>query len=219
MLGKRVTSGIVGWSVVALVAGMAVAPVKAASQLRIIPQLGLYVPISDLGRIQTTSGAVDIAKKESTLGLGLGLELGNTLGTSFRVNATYGTSSDVPISWASCGTCAARSTVAVVTGSVVMRPLPNIIVVRPYLQAGGGLKRYDFDEEDARAEGVDAFVNDQNKLTGLLGVGAEVNLLMLRVFVEVSDFISKFDVGSGSTEQDGKLQHDFFITLGLPLGG
>jgi hypothetical protein len=218
MFGKRVTSRVVGWAAVAIV-GLSVAPDQAAGQLRLIPQAGLYVPMTDLGRVQNAAGAADIAKKESTLGLGLSLELGNSQATSYRLNGMYGTSSDVPVSRAGCTTCAARSTVAVVTGSVVMRPLPTIILVRPYLQVGAGLKRYDFDEEDARAEGLDAFVNDQNQLTGQLGIGFELNVALLRVFLEVSDFISRVDVGAEDAEQEGDLQHDFIITIGLPIGG
>jgi hypothetical protein len=219
MFRKRVTSGLVGWGVVALSGALAVMPDDAVGQLRLIPAVGLYVPMTDLGRVQNASGAADIAKKESTLGLGLSVELGDSQGTSYRLNGIYGTSSDVPVSRAGCTTCAARNTVAAVTASVVMRPLPTIILVRPYLQAGAGLKRYNFDEEDARAEGLDAFVNDQNKLTGQLGVGFELNIMVLRLFVELSDLISKVDVGGEGAEQEGNLQHDFFVTVGLPLGG
>ena len=202
-----------------ILAGAAVpAALQAQGGMRVIPQVGLYVPLSDLGRVQSGSTAVEIAKKESTLGLGLSLELGARDPWSFRINGVYGTESDVPISRVGCTDCAARSTVAVVTGSVVVRPLPNLLVVRPYLQGGAGLKRYDFDEDDAREEGLDAFVNDQNELTGHLGVGAEVNL-GLRLLVEISDFISGFDVGSDTLGGEGETQHDFFITIGLPLGG
>jgi hypothetical protein len=125
----------------------------------------------------------------------------------------------VPVLGFGCADCAARSTVAVLTGSVVVRPVPSLILVRPYLQGGLGLKRYDFDEDDLRAEGLDAFLNDQNKLTGQLGVGTELNLALIRLFVEVTDFISGFDVGSGASEEAGEMQHDFFISVGLPLGG
>lgn len=220
MLGKHVTQRVSG--LVALAVVLAAAPSQAAAQggIRVIPQVvGLYVPVADLGTVGSGSSAVEIAKKEGTWGLGLAVELGNLQGTSFRINGVYGTSSDVPVLGFGCTSCAARSTVAVVTGSVVVRPLPSIIVLRPYLQGGLGIKRYDFDEDDLRAEGLDAFLNDQNKFTGQLGVGTELNLPLIRLFVEVTDFISGFDVGSGATEEAGELQHDFFISVGLPLGG
>jgi hypothetical protein len=207
---------------VALAVVLGAAPSQAAAQggIRVIPQVvGLYVPIADLGTVGSGSSAVEIAKKEGTWGLGLAVELGNLQGTSFRINGVYGTSSDVPVLSFGCADCAARSTVAVLTGSVVVRPLPSLILVRPYLQGGLGLKRYDFDEDDLREEGLEAFLNDQNKFTGQLGVGTELNLALIRLFVEVTDFISGFDVGSGASEESGELQHDFFISVGLPLGG
>lgn len=199
------------------VAALAGYPSSALAQggIRLIPQVGLYAPVSDLGRASSTEGAVEIGERESTLGFGLALELGARRTVSFRLNGVYGTESEVPVDGTGCTDCTARSTVAAVTGSAVFRPLPNLIVVQPYLQAGGGLKRYDFDEDDAQAEGVDAFVSDQNELTGQLGVGLEFNLLGFRALLELSDFISGFDAEGGEAET----QHDFFLTLGIALGG
>lgn len=207
----------------ALACAAALVPAAAAAQggTRIIPQVGLYVPLADPGQVESGSQAVDIAKMESTLGLGLAIEFGARETLSFRVNGVYGTASDVPVSAVSCAGCEARSTVAVVTGSVVLRPLPSIIVAQPYLQGGLGLKRYDFDEEDARAEEWSAFLSDQNKLTGQLGAGVEVNVLFATLLVEVSDFISGFDIGGEEEDEDlgGDTQHDFFVTVGLAIGG
>lgn len=200
-----------------VVAALATHPSSALAQggIRLIPQVGLYAPVSDLGTASSTEGAVEIGERESTLGFGLALELGARRTVSFRLNGVYGTESEVPVDGTGCTDCTARSTVAAVTGSAVFRPLPNLIVVQPYLQAGGGLKRYDFDEDDAEAEGVDAFVSDQNELTGQLGVGLEFNLLGFRALLELSDFISGFDAEGG----EGETQHDFFLTLGIALGG
>lgn len=202
-----------------MLAGAALAthpsPAFAQGGIRLIPQVGLYAPVSDLGRASSTEGAVEIGERESTLGFGLALELAARRTVSFRLNGVYGTESEVPVDGPGCADCTARSTVAAVTGSAVFRPLPNLIVVQPYLQAGGGLKRYDFDEDDAQAEGVDAFVSDQNELTGHLGVGLEFNLLGFRALLELSDFISGFDAEGG----EGETQHDFFLTVGIALGG
>lgn len=197
------------------VAALAAYPSSALAQggIRLIPQVGLYAPVSDLGT--AADGAVEIGKRESTLGFGLALELAARRTVSFRLNGVYGTESEVPVDVVGCTDCSARSTVAAVTGSAVFRPLPNLIVVQPYLQAGGGLKRYDFDEDDARAEGVDAFVSDQNELTGQLGLGLEFGVLGFRMLIELSDFISGFDTEGG----EGETQHDFFLTVGIPLGG
>ncbi len=196
----------------ALAAGL-LAPGGARAQLRILPQAGLYAPASDL---PTASEAVDIGRKQSTLALGLGVELGNTRGTSLRIDGLHATASDVPVTGVGCQSCSARSTVTTLTAALVLRPLPNIILVRPYLLAGGGLKRYDFTREDLQSEGARAVLSDQNRFTGHLGVGAEVNLGLLRISGEVSDLVSGFrrQGGGGSS-----LQHDFFVMVGLLLGG
>lgn len=201
-----------------LPAGLA-APAQAAAQMRLIGQVGLYVPLSDLGQVQSGGDAVEIADREGTLGFGLALELGARQTWSFRVNGVYGTESGVPVSGVGCTDCKARSTVAALTGTAVFRPLPNLIVVQPYLQAGGGLKRYDFDDDDLRAEGFDAFLSDQNKLAGHLGVGAEVNAGLVRLLFEVSDFISGIDLGGDDAVAEEETQHDFLITIGVSIGG
>jgi hypothetical protein len=123
------------------------------------------------------------------------------------------------VSGVGCPNCEARSTVSAVTAGAVLRPIPNLILFRPYLLAGGGLKRYDFDEADLRSEGLDSFFSDQSKFTGHLGVGLEFNVGLARLLVEVSDFVSGFEGGSGSSRFDGERQHDFFMTLGIGLGG
>lgn len=198
-------------------AGLA-APPEVSAQVRLIPQAGLYVPVSDLGRVGSGSEAVEIADGESTLGLGLSLELGAARALSFRVNGVYGTGSDVPVGGIGCPDCSVRSTVALLTGSVVLRPLPELVILRPYLQAGAGLKRYDFDEDDLDDEGLDAFLSDQNELTGQLGVGVELDAGFGRLLFEVSDFVSGFDLGDDDSAEENT-QHDFFVTVGLAIGG
>lgn len=193
------------------------APPDASAQVRLIPQVGLYVPVSDLGRVGSGSEAVEIANRESTLGLGLSLQVGAARALSFRVNGVYGTGADVPIGGVGCPDCSVRSTVALLTGAAVIRPLPDLVILRPYLQAGAGLKRYDFDEDDLDDEGLDAFLSDQNELTGQLGVGVELDAPFGRLLFEISDFMSGFDLGDDAAEEN--TQHDFFITVGLAIGG
>lgn len=201
-----------------LIACVAV-PASSSAQIRLVPQVGLYAPLADLGTVRSTSAgeAVDIGKKSSTFALGLGLELGNRANAvAFRGNVAYASSSDVPFTSVGCADCESRSTLTALTATLVLRPLPNLIVVQPYFLAGGGVKRYDFKEEDLRAEGLDALVSDQTKGTAHLGVGAEFSLGGLRLLVELSDYLSSFDLDA---EGDEELQNDFFLTVGLPLGG
>jgi len=194
-------------------------PATAQGGVRLIPQVGLYVPLRDLGTVGSGGNAVDVARKESTLGLGLSVEFAARQRVSFRVNGVYGTESGVPIGDIGCTACEARSTVTVLTGSVVARPIPNLLIIQPYLQAGAGIKRYDFDDDAARQEGFGAFVSDQNVFTGQLGLGLELNVGLGRLLFELSDFISGVELGSDQLSGDSKLQHDMFLTIGFAIGG
>jgi hypothetical protein len=84
--------------------------------------------------------------------------------------------------------------------------------------AGGGVKRYDYTLSNLKDEGLKTFFKTQNQLTGHLGLGAEVNLGLLRVTGEVSDLISKYDDGQNTSTSSDQLQHDVFATVGLVIG-
>ena len=188
----------------------------AAAQMRLIPQVGLYQQFSELPSVR--QGADEI-KKEASLAFGAALELGQPDKVSFRVNVLHATESDVPVSDVGCQSdedCA-RSTVSSATATLALRPLPNIIIIQPYFLAGGGVKRYDFTKDDLQNEGLGSVLSDQNQLTGHLGLGAELNLGLLRLTGEVSDLLSRYDDGQNTSESD-KLQNDVFVTVGLVIG-
>ena len=187
----------------------------AAAQLRLIPQIGLYTPFAELPSPQV--GAAEL-KKDGTFAFGAALELGTPDKVSFRVNVLHATDSEVPISDIGCDEDCARSSVSAATATLALRPLPNLVVVQPYLLLGGGVKRYDFTTEDLSNEGLEAILNDQNQLTGHLGLGAEVNLGPLRVVGEISNLVSRFDVEGDLFESDD-VQHDVYFTVGLVIGG
>ena len=196
----------------ALVCALSATP--AAAQIRLIPQVGLYTPFTDLPSLR--AGA-DEVKKEATLAFGAALELGQPDAVSFRVNVLHATDSEVPVADVGCQTDCARSTVSTATATLAFRPLPNIILVRPFILAGGGVKRYDYTKQNLQDEGLRTLLNDQNQLTGHLGLGAELNLGVLRLSGEVSDLLSRYDQGENTSESD-ELQHDLFVTVGLVIG-
>jgi hypothetical protein len=188
----------------------------AAAQLRLIPQVGLFQPFTNL---PSAGAGFEEVKKEASFAFGAALELGQPDQVSFRVNVLHATDSEVPIegTGVGCQTDCARSTVSSATASLILRPIPNIILVQPYLVGGGGVKRYDYTVEDLQNEGLRTLLNDQNQLTGHLGVGAEVNLGLLRLVGEVSDLLSTYDDGQDASSSD-QLQHDVFVTVGLVIG-
>ena len=187
----------------------------AAAQLRLIPQIGLYTPFAELPKPQTVAGEL---KKDGTFAFGAALELGTPDKVSFRVNALHATDSEVPVTDLGCDEDCARSSVTTATATLALRPFPNIVLVQPYLLAGGGVKRYDFTREDLSNEGLEAIFSDQTQLTGHLGFGAEVNLGVARLVGEVSDLVSQFDV-EGDLFESSDLQHDVYFTIGMVIGG
>lgn len=195
-----------------LLFGLLFLPAFGAAQLRIVPQAGLYSSVSDLGTVNSSEGVLDVGENETSLALGLSLEMISTGVLGFRLTGLYGTDSEVPVGGIGCEgiDCELRSTVLGLSASAVLRPVRSGFPLLPYLVAGGGLKRYDFDF-DAKSPVGDAF-DDESKLSGALGLGFDWNLGIVKGNLELVDFISESVLGGED------LQHDFFLTVGLFLG-
>ncbi len=183
-----------------------------SAQLRLIPRAGLFAPVTDLGTVSSPSGARSVGQHQASFAYGLTLELAAASPVSLRATLLYGSRSRVPVGGIGCtgSECDLRSTLLTLTGSLALRPFPAGLPLRPYLLAGGGLKRYDFDfggDPSIR----DAFRSDSHA-TALLGVGLDWNLLILRGDLVLTDLIS------ASVLDTGDRQHDFFLTVGLFLG-
>ena len=187
-------------------------PHAASSQLRLTPQVGLYASVSDLGTVDSPEGALEAGENETSLALGLTVETDASRSIRFRLSAAYGTNSEVPVGGIGCTgiDCDLQSTLLALTGSVVFRPIRSGFPILPYLVAGGGLKRYDFDFQSESPVG-DAF-DDESMGTLMLGAGLDWNLGVLRGNLEITDYIS------GSVFEDGDSQHDFFVMVGILLG-
>jgi hypothetical protein len=199
-------------------------PQSAEAQLRLLPSVGIYAPLADLGSIRETNGQVlvDAGRRDATLAFGLGLELGNPQGfASIRGQLGYATAADVPISAIGCGHCELRSTLLTTTAAVVLRPVPRLGAVQPFLVAGGGLKRYGFSREDLGTTGfIDGF-RDQGRRTVQVGAGMQFTLGPVRPVVELSGYVSRFEVDPGTEGREGSddRQTDLMLTIAFPLGG
>ena len=200
-------------SVFVLAAAVCVLGADRLAAQRIVPSIGVYVPVSDLGAIPGVDGAIDLGKKESTRAYGLALEWGSGGTISFRGSGAYATDSGVPISGVGCTTCASRSTMLALTGGIVLRPI-RLLFLEPYVIAGLGVKRYDFSTSDFE-NGFDMVLEDRNERTFLLGVGGELNLGVISGIVEVSDYFNDYDSGLGAGPQR---RHDFIVSIGIGIG-
>lgn len=211
-------------SLTAIGIGALFAGEAAAQSFRLMPSVGLYAPTSDLGEVTGDGfeGVVDFGKTKSTLAFGLAGEVGSQGGgLGLRANLGYATASDVPVSWAGCETCSARSTMFVGTAAASLRPIPRIVGLQPYFLLGAGIKRYAFDREDFEEEGFDGLLNDQTKGTLQLGLGADFSLGGIGLFAELSDYISRVEPASDQSglSFDSDLQNDLMFTVGVVLGG
>lgn len=206
-------------TVLALVV-MALAPASlAAQQARLTPHLGFFQPLTSLGTAENDGGeSFTLGERNRGFAYGISVQFGGGTLAGVRGSALFGTGSDVPVTGPGCGdeeACAVENSVRALVGTLVVRPLPGLVVIRPYVLAGGGWKRYGFDEADLESLGLEGAIGDHSNTTWQVGAGVELHVGLTAIQVELSDFISGFDVEEGRGE--GRTQHDLFLTVGLRL--
>ncbi|MFW5951482.1 MAG: hypothetical protein ACOCVZ_05135 [Gemmatimonadota bacterium] len=176
-------------------------------ELTLNPRAGLYIPLTDLGDAGSIMGSM-VTEQSGTLALGLGAELRFAGPVGVRANLDYATGSE--ISAEGLGETVER-TVVMLAGDLVFRPLPRLVVVQPYLYAGGGLRQYDFDFATPQDAGE---LEDASDPMIHLGGGLELGLGPLAVNAEIGDYISWLEIREGA---DSELQHDLFVSVGVVL--
>jgi hypothetical protein len=187
--------------IVMIVGGMLLAAAPAQAQLpginvHVGARAGLYTPLGDL---------VVGTKVKSGLGIGASIELDipfSPINVRANVDAAMGRGLEVD----GHAVEGPKVDIVAITGDLVFRPLPRIVVLQPYFLAGAGVKRYSF-ERMAGAE-------DKSNFTGHIGAGADMKLGPIGILGEISDYISSYESGLG----DKKLQNDVFITVGFRIG-
>ena len=187
------------------VVGMA-APAAAQAPgiaVKLNPRMGLYVAVTDLGQITEATRTI-IAAKSGSLALGLGAELDlAVLPVGIRANVDYKTGSNV----ATRGlTQEVEPTMLALAADLVFRPLPKLILIQPYLFAGGGVRQYDFDTEN-----IDV-IEDASDPAVHVGGGLDLTLGPLALNAELGDYISWYEIQVGA---DAEMQHDLFVTVGI----
>ena len=208
------------WKVTGLMlCGCALLAGGAEGQVRFVPQIGVYSAVDDPGSIRGASGLYDIGRYESTLAYGASVEFAGKESVGFRLGGLYASEAETAVTAVTgvgCETgCPAGVDLLSITGAVILRPFRDLPVARPYLVAGGGLKRFDFEPNDF-GDGVGQVFSDESEWAGLLGIGAEVDLGGLAVTLEVADHFHWSDFGVPGAES--RRMDDFFFTAGLILG-
>jgi hypothetical protein len=175
---------------------------RAEAQIAITPTLGAYIPASDFYELRDEADALRL-EREATLALGLNVEYGWLRGTLAYASGARLTEDGVE-GESEIG----EGTLLVAAADLVLRPIPRIVIVQPYLLGGVGLKNtsYDFDSDGVGA----AFPDDETDLALHVGLGADLMFGGIGVVAEFTDFISK-------DADDDWGAHDAFAMVGLKL--
>lgn len=174
-----------------------------AQALKVTPRVGLYVPLTDLG---SREGVAETVALDNSLAFGLGVEL-NLRGLPFNLRANLDYATETAVTEEGLDQEAARTTLLAVVGDVVFR-LPRIIVLQPYVFAGGGLKQYGFDMDHREA------FRDSSDPTLHLGGGLDLGFDSFALTAQIGDYISWYELRDG----DSEIQHDLFVTIGISFG-
>jgi hypothetical protein len=166
-------------------------------------RIGAFAPMSALA--ETPQGDL---KLQNGLGIGASVELDIPL-SPINIRASVDAAMGAKMELNDQELVEGEVDVVSITGDIVFRPIPRVIV-QPYLLAGAGVKRYTFKEE-----GFGGFVADRSNFTGHIGAGADMKLGPLSLLLEASDYISSF---KNEGTDDSKLQNDVFVMVGFRIG-
>jgi hypothetical protein len=169
---------------------------SAAQGITVSPMVGAYVPAGSFRELQAQAGELE---RGSTLGLGLNVGLG-----MLRASLAYASGATISRDDGITGEEEiGDGSVLVGAADLVIRPLPKLIVVQPYLLGGIGYKK-----EEYKLESGFENIEDDNSVVLHAGVGLDISLGRLSLVGEVSDFI-------GRNDEDKWKVHDAFGMVGL----
>ena len=173
-------------------------PGRAPAQgISITPLAGAYVPGGSFHDLQNQAGEL---KRGGTLGLGFNLDLG-----LLRGSFAYATGATISEDGVSGRSEIGDGSVLVGAADLVFRPLPRLIVLRPYLLGGVGYKKETYSFDQAGFGGLD---DGDNQVVLHAGVGLDLSLGAVSLVAEISDFI-------GRDNNDDWKVHDAFGLVGL----
>lgn len=183
-------------------AALALALPTAAHAQGIAVLGGAYIPASSFADLKGEAETVRM-EREGAFALGLNLELGSLRGT-LRY-ATEATLDEEGVEGGSSGI--ESGTLLAASADFVLRPLPRVVGLQPYVLGGVGLKRMGYSYADDGAS--DLFPESERELAAHWGLGVDFSLGGIGLVVEADDFV---------TWDDGFGAHDAFIMAGVRLG-
>jgi len=190
-------------SFLVLAAAAMLAPVAAQAQgISLTPSVGMYIPASDLYALRdgATQATID---KEGTFALGMNIDFGMLRGT-----VAYASGAQINQRGVTNQENIGDGKLLAVAGDLVLRPIPRLLIVQPYVIAGAGFRQENYSYNDSGISG--AMPADQRDFALHAGLGADISLGRFAVVAEFSDFITK-------DEEDKWKQHDGFGFVGLKV--
>src|SRR5688572_12422026 len=190
-------------SFLVLAAAAMLAPVAAQAQgISLTPSVGMYIPASDLYALRdgATQATID---KEGTFALGMNIDFGVLRGT-----VAYASGAQINQRGVTNQENIGDGKLLAVAGDLVLRPIPRLLIVQPYVIAGAGFRQENYSYNDSGISG--AMPADQRDFALHAGLGADISLGRFAVVAEFSDFITK-------DEEDKWKQHDGFGFVGLKV--
>jgi hypothetical protein len=170
--------------------------------LSLYPRVGSYRPA---GALAEQSGSEARLQPGRAVGLSAELQL-PLLPLHLRGNVDYVLNTNGEVNEQVYNS---DNSILILSADLVYRLLPSIVPVQPYLLAGAGVKKYDFDNSFATA--LFSFP-DRNDFTVHLGAGLGFKLGPIGVLGEVGDYVSRFETQETG---DRKLQNDLFAMVGV----
>jgi hypothetical protein len=210
------------WAVTLGVLALAAAPAGAQVPgvgLELVPKVGFYTAAADLEAATSAAGEI-VDDRGGSLALGLAVDFGVALmPVSFRVGFDYVSGSEFTYADTTGADLEAtgEQTMLALAGDIVLRPLPRLVIVQPYLLAGAGVKRYDFEfsEVDTGSDAEEVFPDSQTDFTLHAGLGLDLGLGPIALVAEVSDYVSWYEAEGG---EGTELQNDLFLMAGIRIG-
>jgi hypothetical protein len=148
----------------------------------------------------------------------LGIQAATPLrGVDLRITAQHATPM-LALRSASGDVLQDRAAVTTVTADLVMN-LPRIGAIRPYLLAGAGVRRYDFDQAWYQARGATVVPRDAVVPTLHAGVGAAWKLGRAELFTEASLVSAHYRAPAVAPGSRTVANLGYTLGVRIPLGG
>lgn len=182
---------------------LAAASGASAQGIHLTVNGGAYRQASDFVTLKHEAKEVDL-DAGTTFSLGANLELG-----PLRATAAYVSGATLSRKGVTGKEKVGEGTLLAASADLMMRPIPRILGLQPYLLGGVGLKHnsYSFEDDGLLVDFKD--YKAQSDLALHWGVGADFMLGGIGVMAEINDFVTFADRKFGT--------HDAFGVIGLRL--